>query len=271
MKEKRGVININELYFYIFLGVTVPFLGTTVGAALVFFLRRKINVATQISIEGISAGIMVAASVWSLLIPAIELSEKRGQSPLLMTCLGLLFGVVIFIAGERILARGGENRRICERYGKSFLPCLAVALHNFPEGMAVGASFAEALYSGDGGALSAAMALAIGIAVQNLPEGAVVSVPLYSEGMKKRRAFLLGSASGIVEPIGAVGTIIAAKIAVPILPFLLGAAAGAMIFAVLDCIFEREYRECDRWAKAVFSLCFSLGFILMMSLDVVLG
>ena len=246
-------------------------MGTAVGSALVFFLSKKINTLAQISIEGISAGVMIAASVWSLIIPAIELSQKRGQSPLFLTCIGLLFGVSVFIAGEKLLQLSDKKGRANERHGRSFLPCIAVALHNFPEGMAVGAVFAEALYFNDAGVFSAAMALAIGIAVQNLPEGAVVSIPFYSEGVKKSRAFLLGAASGVVEPIGAIGTILAARIAVPILPFLLGAAAGAMIFAVLDCIFEREYRECDGWVKAVFSLCFSSGFILMMSLDVMLG
>ena len=248
----------------------IPFLGTAIGSFFVFFMRKNVNNFAQVSIQGISSGVMTAAAVWSLLIPAIELSQKRGQNPLVMTSLGFVSGVVLFIACERILELMRGQGTLSKRYGKSLLPCIAVALHNFPEGMAVGAVFAEVAYSSDASALSAAMALSLGIAIQNLPEGAIISVPLYADGVKRKKAFLLGVASGIVEPIGAVATIIAARIAVPILPFLLGVSAGAMIFAVLDCIFQREYQQESR-SKSLFSLCFSVGFTIMMSLDVLLG
>ena len=249
----------------------IPFIGTTLGAALVFFSRKNVTQLAQVSIQGISSGVMIAASVWSLLIPAIETSVERGQHPLILTCSGFIFGVVAFIGCERLLERTEkQGRAVRKKYGNSLLPCVAVALHNFPEGMAVGAVFAEAIFSENLAAFSTAIALSLGIAVQNLPEGAIISIPLYSEGAKKKKAFLLGAASGIVEPIGALGTIMAAEIAVPVLPFLLGFAAGAMIFAVLDCIFQREYQR-ENTAKAVFSLCFSIGFTIMMSLDVLLG
>lgn len=251
-------------------GIFIPFAGTVLGAALVFFSKKSVGFFTELAIRGISSGVMVAASVWSLLIPATELSRKRGSDPLLLTCLGFLFGVGIFTVCEKLLNGKSREGSAARRYQKSFLPCVAVALHNFPEGMAVGAVFAEVMLFGDPASLSAAMALSIGIAVQNLPEGAIVSMPLYSEGLKKSRSFLLGAASGVVEPIGAIMTIIAAEIAVPMLPFLLAAAAGAMIFAVLDCIFQLE-RQRSGAAKPIFSLCFSTGFVIMMSLDVLLG
>lgn len=248
----------------------IPLFGTVIGAACVFFWRRGVDALAEVSIQGVSCGVMVAASVWSLLIPSIELSAKRGQNPIILTSLGFISGVLTFIACEKFLEAIESRKSTFKPKSKSFLSSLAVALHNFPEGMAVGAAFAGGLCSRDAGELYAAMALSIGIAVQNIPEGAIISIPIYSDTSKRSRAFLLGCASGVVEPIGAVGTIIASEIAVPALPFLLSFAAGAMIFAVLDCIFQLG-KESKNPEKYAFSLCFSLGFTLMMSLDVLLG
>ena len=248
----------------------IPLLGTALGSACVFFLRKGVNSLAEVSIQGISSGVMTAASVWSLLIPAIELSSKKGQHPIILTSLGFISGILTFIACEKILETVGGQKSAGKHKNKSFLPSLAVALHNLPEGMAVGAVFAEAMCFGDVGARYAAMALSLGIAVQNIPEGAIISIPLYSDGAKRSKAFMLGTASGVIEPIGALGTIIASEIAVPILPFLLSFAAGAMIFAVIDCIFqlETEHKNLEKYA---FLVCFSAGFVLMMSLDVILG
>ena len=248
----------------------IPLVGTVMGAVCVFFLRRGVLPLAEVSIQGISSGVMTAASVWSLLIPAVEMSIKRGRNPLVLTSVGFVLGVLTFIACEKLLELMKRQKSSHIRYGKSFLPSLAVALHNLPEGMAVGAVFAEALCFCDTGALYAAMALSVGIAVQNIPEGAIISLPLYSDGMKKGKAFLWGAGSGVIEPIGAVATIFASELALPILPLLLSFAAGAMVYAVLDCIFQlgNGGKTLEKYA---FSLCFSIGFILMMSLDVLLG
>ena len=248
----------------------IPLFGTVIGAALVFFMRRGVKVLAEVSIQGISSGVMVAAAVWSLLIPAIDLSTKRGQNPIILTSLGFAFGILTFIACEKLLAVLEERKSTFKPKNKSLLSSFAVALHNFPEGMAVGAAMAQGLCYREAGELYAAMALSFGIAVQNVPEGAIISIPLYSDGARKTKAFALGCASGVVEPIGAVATIAASEIAVPILPFLLSFAAGAMLFAVLDCIFQlgKEHKNPEKY---VFSLCFSIGFTLMMSLDVLLG
>ena len=251
------------------IGILLPFIGTTLGAFFVFFTGKKVNDIISDAIKGFSSGVMIAASVWSLIIPAIELSEDRGKNPIFAVGSGFFLGIFCFIVCEYFLNKTQNNAENISYYrGKSsFLPCIAVALHNFPEGMAVGAVFAQAIFEGSAVSLSAAMALSIGIAVQDIPEGAIISIPLFSDGIKKKKAFFLGSMSGIVEPIGALLTILAADIAVPFLPIFLGFAAGAMIFAVLDSFFELDSRK----NKAFVTLSFTLGFMIMMSLDVILG
>jgi ZIP family zinc transporter len=210
---------------------------------------------------------MIAACVWSLIIPSIELSEKRNVNPALPAALGFALGILFFLTCDALLAR--RRRKIAEDGGKPisrvFMSCFAIALHNLPEGMAVGAVFAEALAVGSTEHFTAALVLSIGIAVQNLPEGAIISLPLYADGTKKIRAFTIGALSGIVEPVGAFITILAAGIAVPLLPYLLGFAAGAMIYAVLNSEAEIDTQ------KANYVISFSAGFLLMMCLDVLLG
>ncbi len=236
----------------------LPFAGTVIGAALVFFSGRSVGERTHRAIRGFSSGVMLAACIWSLLIPSMELAENRGTPAAVPAATGFLVGVVFFLMCDRLLLKH-------TRFGHSrtSLSIFAVAVHNLPEGMAVGAIYAEILCGGPSVGLSAALALAIGIAVQNLPEGAIVSLPLYSEGHSKARSFLYGALSGAVEPLGALLTILAAGIAVPLLPYLLGFAAGAMMYAVLE--------EFGDGAEALWIITFSCGFVLMMSLDVLLG
>ena len=198
----------------------IPFVGTVLGAACVLFTRKHASALLRKGIEGFSAGVMIAASVWSLLIPSMEMAEERGSIGAIPAAVGLLSGIIFFLVCDKIIKSRSEKATMSGRGGvsKSFLPCFAIALHNLPEGMAVGAVYAELLCGTDMSGLSAAMALSIGIAVQNFPEGAIVSIPLYAEGMSKPKAFLLGALSGAVEPLGALLTILAAGIAVPLLP-----------------------------------------------------
>jgi ZIP family zinc transporter len=253
-------------------GILIPFWGTALGAACVFFVRRKTENGVHTAIEGFSSGVMVAASVWSLIIPSMELSENRGKNPAIPVVFGFTLGILFFLLFDRLLSY--RSQALKERSGKEipkvFLTCFAIALHNLPEGMAVGAVFAEVLSDSSATHISAAMALSIGIAVQNFPEGAIVSMPLHSNGTKKSKAFMLGALSGIIEPIGAFLTVLAAGFAVPLLPYLLGFAAGAMIYAVIDG-FSSGLGESDFKNKAMTILSFSLGFLTMMSLDVILG
>ncbi len=236
----------------------LPFLGTALGSLCVFFFGKNTTAGVRRAIQGFSAGVMLAASIWSLLIPSMELAEGRGVPAAVPAASGFLLGVVFFLLCDRALS-GVEKFK----NNSSALPILAVAVHNLPEGMAVGAIYAEILCTGEASGLTAAMALAIGIAVQNFPEGAIVSMPLSAAGMGKVRAFGVGVLSGAVEPIGAFITVLAAGIAVPVLPYLLSFAAGAMMYAVLE--------EFGTDANKVWILSFSVGFVLMMSLDVLLG
>ena len=241
------------MYFQIIFGIMLPFVGTVVGAGCVFFAKRKSNGGGRRLIEGFSAGVMVAASIWSLLIPSMELAEGRGIPPAIPAAVGFLLGIVFFLGCDRLLLRRmGEDI-----LGEGGLSALAVAIHNLPEGMAVGANATA----------SAALALSIGITVQNLPEGAIISLPLYASGKGKLRSFVLGGLSGAVEPLGALLTILAAGIAVPLLPYMLGFAAGAMMYAVLEEFTGKG--EADR--TPLWILAFSAGFLLMMSLDVLLS
>ncbi len=236
----------------------LPFFGTAIGAAFVFFIGKRTGEGVGKAIRGFSAGVMLAASIWSLLIPSMELAEGRGMPAAVPAASGFLFGVVFFLACDRLLLKKSALAQ-----NKAALPIFAVVVHNLPEGMAVGAIYAELLCTGKVTGLSAALALSIGIAVQNLPEGAIVSMPLHSGGYSKLKSFSCGVLSGVVEPLGALITILAAGIAVPILPYLLGFAAGAMMYAVLE--------EFGDGAGTIWLLAFSLGFVLMMSLDVLLG
>lgn len=252
------------MFFDVIIGIMLPFVGTVVGAGCVFFARRKSGGSARRLIEGFSAGVMVAASIWSLLIPSMELAKGRGIPPAIPAASGFLLGIVFFLGCDRLLLRRGGREGAL---GEGGLSALAVAVHNLPEGMAVGAIYAEVLCGAGTATVAAALALSIGITVQNLPEGAIISLPLYSSGKGKLSSFALGGLSGAVEPVGAALTIFAAGIAVPLLPYLLGFAAGAMMYAVLE-----EFTGADGDDRPpLWVLSFSAGFLLMMSLDVLLS
>lgn len=250
------------MYSQLILGIMLPFLGTVIGAGAVLFVKRKTGRGGRRLIEGFSAGVMVAASIWSLLIPSMELAKGRGVPAAVPAAVGFLLGIVFFLCCDRMIFS-----RTSDILGEGGVAALAVAIHNLPEGMAVGAIYAEILCGAGTATLSAALALSIGITVQNIPEGAIISMPLYASGKGKLRSFILGALSGAVEPIGAVLTILAAGIAVPILPYLLGFAAGAMMYAVLEEFTEKGEGD----MTPVWILSFSAGFLLMMSLDVLLS
>ncbi len=241
----------------------LPFVGTLLGAAAVFFTGRLTSPAVHRAIRGFSSGVMLAAAIWSLLIPSMELAEGRGIPAAVPAAGGFLMGVVFFLLCDRYVLQ-----KMSLLQNRTVLPMFAVTVHNLPEGMAVGAIYAELLCSESSAGLSAAMALSIGIAVQNFPEGAIVSMPLYSSGKcSKPRSFMWGALSGAVEPLGALLTLLAAGLAVPLLPYLLGFAAGAMMYAVLD-----EFGDGMAGSGAtLWVMTFACGFVLMMSLDVLLG
>lgn len=247
-------------------GVLIPLLGTTIGAACVFFMWGEMNRQVRSALSGFAGGIMVAASVWSLLIPAIDRSSHLGKLSFIPPVFGLLCGVGFLIVLDALIPRLYADEDGETRNPRKLI--FAVTLHNLPEGMAVGAIFAGVLAGEAGITLTAAMVLSIGVAVQNFPEGAIISMPQYSGGMSKWRSFLCGAASGVVEPIGAVITILAASFVVPTLPFLLGFAAGAMLYVVVEELIPDVAESGHRKLGAVF---FTLGFSLMMALDVALG
>ena len=250
----------------ILLGVMLPFFGTTLGAACVFFLRGEMNKRIQSALMGLAAGIMVAASVWSLLLPALERASAWGRFSFLPAALGVLGGMLFLPTVDMLLPRlFGVFKTSGE---KNSMLVLAVTLHNLPEGMAVGAVLAG-LLAGERGITSAsALALSLGIAIQNFPEGAIISMPQHSRGVSRRRAFWHGVLSGVVEPLGALMTLLAAYVIVPALPYFLGFAAGAMLYVVIEeLIPEMAAGEHSRLGH----LMFSIGFILMMALDVALG
>ena len=251
------------------LGLAIPFIGTTLGAAMVYFLKKEINPKLQKALLGFASGVMIAASIWSLLLPALELS---GQPKWLPAAAGFLLGMAFLLLIDSITPHQHLELDQPEgpkaHLGKSTMLVLAVTIHNIPEGMAVGVIFAGML-SGNGEiSLSAAMALAIGIAIQNFPEGAIISMPLHSAGMGRWRSFAGGVLSGIVEPIGAVATILLTAMVVPMMPYLLSFAAGAMMYVVVEELIP-EMSAGEHSDVGVIS--FSIGFMLMMALDVALG
>ena len=252
--------------------VLLPFLGTTIGSAFVFFLKDKMNIRLQRILTGFAAGVMVAASVWSLIIPAMEQSEHMGKLAFLPAFAGVWLGFLFLLLLDHFIPHLHLNAQCPEGkscgLGKSTMMVMAVALHNLPEGMAVGVVAAGWLTGNESISAAAALALSLGIALQNLPEGAIISMPLKSNGMGRGRAFGYGVASGIIEPIGAVITIVLAGLVVPILPYLLSFAAGAMLYVVVEELIP-EMSEGEH--SNIGTVFFAVGFTLMMMLDVALG
>lgn len=255
-----------------FWGLMIPFIGTTAGAACVFFLRRQIRPSVQKALLGFASGVMVAASVWSLLIPAMDMSESMGKFAFIPAAAGLLLGVGFLLGMDRLIPHlhlGSEKAEgpACT-LKKTTMLVLAVTLHNIPEGMAVGVVFAGMLSDSVEITLAGAFALSVGIAIQNFPEGAIISLPLSSDGESRKKAFTMGTLSGIVEPAAGGITILLARYIEPVLPYLLAFAAGAMIYVVVEELIP-EASEGEH--SNIGTIGFALGFVLMMVLDVALG
>ena len=238
------------------LGLLLPLFGTTLGAGCVFFLKHQIHPLVQKTLLGFASGVMVAAAVWSLLIPAMDQSAHLGRLAFLPAAVGFLLGMAFLLLMDQLVPHLHLGSEKAEGPHSSFkrltMLVLAVTLHNIPEGMAVGVVFAGMLTGHGEITLTGAFALSIGIAIQNFPEGAIISLPLKSEGASRGRAFLYGLLSGVVEPVGALLTILLASQIAPALPYLLAFAAGAMLYVVVEELF-------------------AVGFTLMMILDVALG
>ena len=258
--------------FSVLSAVFLPFLGTVIGSAFVFFLKGQMPRRVQRALMGFAAGVMVAASIWSLIIPAMDQSAHMGKLAFLPAFIGVWCGVLFLLFLDRVIPHLHLNSSRPEgktsSLGKSAMMVLAVALHNFPEGMAVGVVAAGWLAGNESISATAALALSLGIAIQNLPEGAIISMPLKSNGMKRGRAFGYGVLSGIVEPIGAILTILLAQLAVPVLPYLLSFSAGAMLYVVVEELIP-EMSEGEH--SNIGTVFFAVGFTLMMVLDVALA
>ena len=256
----------------IFFGLMIPFLGTTLGAGMVFFMKGSMNQKLEKMLLGFAAGVMIAASVWSLLIPSIEMTEQAGGIAWIPACVGFLLGMIFLLLLDSVIPHlhldSDKPEGPKTKLGKAAMLVLAVTLHNIPEGMAVGVVYAG--WAADHNAISAAgaLALSLGIAIQNFPEGAIISLPLRSEGMGKGKAFVYGVLSGVVEPVGAVLTILLAQFIIPVLPYLLSFAAGAMIYVVVE---ELIPEMSEKPHSNIGTIVFALGFVLMMTLDVALG
>ena len=256
----------------ILIGLLIPFLGTTLGSAMVFLLKNNINKSVEKLLLGFAGGVMMAASVWSLLIPSMEMSEQQGKIAWLAPAIGFLLGIVFLLILDSIIPHIHLDKKKPEgvrtKLKNATMLVLAVTLHNIPEGMAVGVIFAGALIGNTGITVAGAISLAIGIAIQNFPEGAIISMPLKSEGISKTRAFLYGTFSGIVEPISALITIAITESIVPILPYILAFSAGAMIYVVIEeLIPESQIGEHSN----IGTVGVALGFVIMMILDTALG
>ena len=255
-----------------FWGILIPFLGTSLGAACVFFMKKTLSDMVQRALTGFAAGVMVAASVWSLLIPAMEQSAGMGRLSFVPAVAGFWIGILFLLGLDHIVphfhAKSGQTEGPKSQLRRTTMMVLAVTLHNIPEGMAVGVVYAGYLSGSAQITAAGALALSLGIAIQNFPEGAIISMPLRAEGMKKGKAFCGGVLSGVVEPIGAVLTILAAQLVVPALPYLLSFAAGAMLYVVV----EELIPEMSQGSHSnIGTLFFAVGFSIMMMLDVALG
>ncbi len=257
----------------IILGILIPFLGTSLGAACVFFLKGEISGKLQKVLLGFAAGVMVAASVWSLLIPAMDMSADMGKLSFVPALIGFLLGMGFLLVMDSVIPHlhiGSEEPegKKSSKLKRTTMLLFAVAIHNFPEGAACGAIFAGVLTGETNVTMAGAIALSIGIAIQNIPEGAIISLPLRSEGVKKGKAFTYGVLSGVVEPLGAILAIMLASLVTPVLPYMLAFAAGAMIYVVVEELIP-ETSEGDH--SNLGTIAFAIGFALMMVLDVALG
>lgn len=256
----------------VFYGILIPFLGTSFGAASVFLLKNTLKESVEKALSGFASGVMVAASIWSLIIPASEESSKLGKLSFLPVVIGFWIGILFLLLLDHVIphihAKSNEQEGPKSKLKKTTMMVLAVTLHNIPEGMAVGVIYAA--YLSQSGTITAtgALALSLGIAIQNFPEGAIISLPLRSEGESKGKAFINGVLSGIVEPIGAILTLLASSLVTSLLPYLLSFASGAMLYVVVEELIPEMSQGKHSNIGTIF---FAIGFSLMMVLDVALG
>lgn len=250
----------------------LPFLGTAAGAAMVFFMKRQMNPGLENLLLGFASGVMVAASLWSLLLPAIEMSRERGGIVWIPAAVGFLLGMAFPMLLDRMVPHiyfnNGNSGDIKTQLQKSTMPAMAVTLHNVPEGMVVGVALVGALMKDTGITLAGVLVLAVGIAIQNFPEGAIVSMPLRNAGTSRLKAFWYGMLSGVVEPVGALVTLVLAEQVIVILPYLLAFAAGAMIYVVVEELIPQSQSGEN---SGIGTAGVALGFVLMMILDVALS
>lgn len=253
-------------------GILIPFLGTALGSAGVLFMKDRMDLMLQRALAGFAAGVMVAASIWSLLIPAMEQSASMGKLSFIPAAAGFWIGILFLLLLDRTIPHLHRNSSQAEglksRLKKTTMLVLAVTLHNLPEGMAVGVVYAGWLSGDTELTAMGALSLSLGIAIQNFPEGAIISMPLRAEGVSRKKSFFYGALSGAVEPVGAAFTVFAASFAVPFLPYLLSFAAGAMVYVVV----EELIPEMSQGKHSnVGTILFAAGFTVMMALDVALG
>ena len=254
------------------IGLLIPFLGTVLGSAMVFLMKNKLNKKVEKILLGFAAGVMIAASVWSLLIPSIDMAREQGIEPWIPASAGFILGIIFLLVLDSVIPHlhleSTKPEGIKTKLKKTTMMVFAVTLHNIPEGMAVGVAFAGALIGNTGITMAGTCTLAIGIAIQNFPEGAIISMPLKAEGMSKGKSFLYGTLSGIVEPISAIITMLLTNAVSLILPYLLAFAAGAMIYVVVEeLIPESQSGEHSN----IGTIGVAIGFTIMMILDVALG
>ncbi len=254
------------------IGLLIPFFGTVLGSGMVIFMKDKMDQRVEKALLGFASGVMIAASIWSLLLPSIEMSEQQGVIGWIPAAVGFMLGILFLLLLDTVVPHlhleTDQPEGMPASLKKTTMLVLAVTLHNIPEGMAVGVVFAGVLAGNTGISLAGAFALSVGIAIQNFPEGAIISMPLKSEGLSKTKAFLDGAASGVVEPIAALLTILLTGLITPVLPYLLSFAAGSMIYVVVEeLIPESQAGEHSN----IGTIGVSVGFVLMMILDVALG
>ena len=256
----------------IFIGLLIPFIGTTLGSGMVYLLKNRMDPKLEKALLGFASGVMVAASVWSLLIPSIDMAAEQGIIAFIPASIGLLAGMAFLLVLDSVIPHIHINEDEPEgikvdKLKKTTMMIFAVTLHNIPEGMAVGVALAGAM-NGSSISLASALALSTGIAIQNFPEGAIISMPLKEEGMSKNKAFLLGTLSGAVEPLFGFITILLTGLVVPILPYILAFAAGAMLYVVVEELIPESQNGTH---SNIGTIGFAIGFVIMMILDVALG
>ena len=256
----------------ILIALGIPFIGTTLGAAMVFFMKEKIAPKLEKALLGFASGVMIAASVWSLLIPSIDMTEAQGGIAWVPAVVGFLLGIAFLLLLDTLIPHlhlnSDKPEGVHTKISKTLMMLFAITLHNIPEGMAVGVTIAGALAGNAGITITGAFALSLGIAIQNFPEGAIISMPLCTKGMSKRKAFIYGVLSGAVEPVASLFTVWAASLVVPVLPYFLSFAAGAMIYVVVE---ELVPKMSVGETTNIGIFMFAAGFSLMMILDVALG